>query len=162
MKTSPSFKDGDTQQNKTKITHTNETNESVQKSGESPANISFLQQDMPLKYKTNWILEGQKSPKWRGKKSFWLYVLRDLLFCIKSVSLHVLISYPSAKHWGSQWYYRKFWRGEPQKLSLVAARAFSSKFPNQGLLAMSIMTPDSSTKICYGDQALKAHYTTGQ
>jgi len=53
MKTSPSFKDRDTQQNKTKITHTNETNESVQKSGESPANISFLQQDMPLKYKTN-------------------------------------------------------------------------------------------------------------
>lgn len=104
----------------------------------------------------------KKSPKWRGKKSFWLYVLRDLLFCMKSFRLHVLISYSSAKHWGSQCYYREFWRGEPQKLSLVAARTFISKFPNQGLLDMSIMTPDSFTKICYGDQALKAHYTTGQ
>ena len=104
----------------------------------------------------------KKSPKWRGKKSFWLCVLRDLLFCIKSFRLHVLISYSSAKHWGSQCYYREFWRGEPQKLSLVAARTFISKFPNQGLLDMSIMTPDSFTKICYGDQALKAHYTTGQ
>lgn len=74
---------------------------------------------------------GEKKTELKGKKSFWLYVLRDLLFCIKSIKASMCWFTSICQHWGSQWY-RKFWRGEPQKLSLVVARAFMSQISQAG------------------------------
>lgn len=87
MKTSPSFKDRDTKQNKTKITYTNGTNESVQKSGKSPASISS-----PAGYATqiqNKLTSGEKKkkPQMKGKKEF-------LAMCTEGLTVLYQISQP--------------------------------------------------------------------